>query len=104
MNSPLFVNILFQPLTGNDCIETVSAYGDEIDPVLGEGERRYNKAKRQYDTTPGMSISVDPPFNSTFVDVRRLRNLTPEQAEAIAKEWAIEIKSLPGSNAPSMGG
>lgn len=104
MNSPLFINVLFQPLAGNDCIETVSAYGDEIGPVLGEGERRYVKAKRQYDTTTGMSISVDPPFNSTFVDVRRLRNLTPKQAETIAKEWAIQIVPLPGSDAPSMGG
>lgn len=103
MNPPLFINVLFQPINKDgDYIETVSAYGETIGPVLGEGERRYVKAKRQHDTT-GV-INVDPPFNSTFVDVRRLRNLTKEQAEAIAKEWAIQIVPLPGSTAPSMGG
>lgn len=102
MNSPLFVDVLFQPLSGNDVQVTVSAYGDSQNQVLGQGTREYIKAAETFELAD--VAGIEPPFNATFVDVRRLRNLTPEQAEAIAKEWAIEIKPLPGSNAPSMGG
>ncbi len=101
MNSPLFINVLFSPVR-DDCITSVSAYGEEIGPVLGQGEREWMKCATTFTAIGG--IAEFAPFNSTFVDVRRLRNLTKEQAEAIAKERAIQIVPLPGSDAPSMGG
>lgn len=102
MNSPLFINVVIQPLSGNDARMTVASYGEDVRVVLGEGLHAYNKAMSNFELAD--MAGIEPPFNATFVDVRRLQNLTPEQAADLAKEWQIEIVKLPGSTAPSMGG
>jgi len=102
MKSPLYVTVLFQPLVAGGVDSRVASQDDDLQTAIGLGRARYIDAKRAFDKAniPG----AEPPFNETFINVRRLQNLTPEQAAELEREYAIRISVGPGSQAPSMGG
>ena len=94
MKSPLYVTVLFQPLAGGGVNSRVVSKDDDLQTTIGLGRAWYIDAKRAFDKAN--ILGAEPPFNETFINVRRLQNLTPEQAAAPRHpQWADSPNASP---------